>query len=126
MAVTSLEERGRVTLPADYVTGHVALAYAVTVHKAQGVTVDQAVLVVDRATSAEHLYVGLTRGRLANHATVVCEPADTEHPSRQVPTAHDVLAAALGRSSAGALRHRNPPPKSGPARGPPGDSRPAD
>ena len=32
-ALTSLDGRGRVTVPADYLAEHVALAYAVTVHK---------------------------------------------------------------------------------------------
>jgi ATP-dependent exoDNAse (exonuclease V) alpha subunit len=33
----------------------VTLAYAITVHKAQGATVDQGVVVIDRSTSAEYL-----------------------------------------------------------------------
>ncbi len=53
MRLRSLDDRGVVTLPGDYVQEHIALAYAVTVHGSQGLTVDQAVLVVDRATTAE-------------------------------------------------------------------------
>jgi ATP-dependent exoDNAse (exonuclease V) alpha subunit len=60
LQLASLEDRGKVTLPAAYVHENVALAYAVTIHKGQGLTVDQGVIVVDRATSAEHLYVGMT------------------------------------------------------------------
>jgi conjugative relaxase-like TrwC/TraI family protein len=97
--LASLQRRGKVTLPADYVHDHVALAYAVTVHKAQGVTVDDAVLVVDRATAAEHLYVGMTRGRHNNLACVVTEPAGDEHQHRQAPTASEVLAIALRKTS---------------------------
>ena len=78
---------------------NVVLAYAVTVHKAQGVTVDQAVLVVDRATSAEHLYVGMTRGRHDNQACVVTEPAGDEHTRRESPTAAEVLTGALRKTS---------------------------
>jgi ATP-dependent exoDNAse (exonuclease V) alpha subunit len=77
----------------------VTLAYAVTVHKAQGVTVDQGVLVVDRSTSAEHLYVGMTRGRHHNLACVNIEPAGDEHQHREPRTVSHVLAAALRRSS---------------------------
>ena len=56
----------RVALPADYVNQDASLAYALTVHKAQGVTVDRAVLIADEATTAETLYVGMTRGRHHN------------------------------------------------------------
>ena len=96
----NLHGRGTVTLPGSYVQEHVALAYAVTVHRSQGLTVDQAVLVVDRATSAEHLYVGMTRGRRHNLACVVTEPAGDEHTRRRAPTPGEVLTNALRRTSA--------------------------
>ncbi len=38
LTVTGREHRGRVTLPADYVTEHVELGYAATIHRAQGMT----------------------------------------------------------------------------------------
>jgi hypothetical protein len=57
------------------------------------------VLVVDRATSAEHLYVGMTRGRHHNLACVITEPGGDEHTRRQPPTADQVLAAALRHTS---------------------------
>jgi hypothetical protein len=95
----SLDRRGRVVAPAGYVADNLSLAYAVTVHKGQGLTVDDAILVVDGASAAEHLYVGMTRGRRSNHAFVVCESVDTEHRAGRVPTAYDVLAAALRRSA---------------------------
>jgi conjugative relaxase-like TrwC/TraI family protein len=98
LVLVSLEGRGKVTVPGGYVAENVALAYAVTVHKSQGLTVDEAVLVVDRNTTAEHLYVGLTRGRHHNQAWVVCEPLDDEHRLVEAPGARDVLAAALRRS----------------------------
>jgi conjugative relaxase-like TrwC/TraI family protein len=99
LQLASLDSRGNVTLPRGYVADNVALAYAVTVHKAQGLTVDQAVLVVDRATSAEHLYVGMTRGRHHNQACVVTEAAGDEHQRKEPPTAADVLAGALRKTS---------------------------
>ena len=94
----SLDARGKVALPSEYVRENVSLAYAVTVHKAQGLTTDQAVLVVDKATTAEHLYVGLTRGRQHNLACVACEPSDDGYRRLLAPSASDVLRAALGRS----------------------------
>jgi hypothetical protein len=100
MQLRSLQGRGTVTLPGTYIQEHVSLAYAVTVHRSQGITVDQAVLVVDRAASREHLYVGMTRGRQHNLAYVVTEPTGDEHSRRPVPTAQEVLATALRRTSA--------------------------
>jgi conjugative relaxase-like TrwC/TraI family protein len=100
MAVSHLGNRGRVVLPADYVADHVALAYAVTVHKAEGVTVDRAVLLADSATMAEHLYVGMTRGRHENRACVVTEATGTGHGERPPPGPVDVLTDVLRRSSA--------------------------
>ena len=97
--MSHLAGHGRVVLPADYVNQDVSLAYALTVHKAQGVTVDRAVLVADEATTAEALYVGMTRGRHDNTALVVCDQLDDEHRDTP-PTAADVLTAALGRVSA--------------------------
>jgi conjugative relaxase-like TrwC/TraI family protein len=99
LQLASLQGRGTVTLPGVYVQEHVALAYAVTIHKGQGLTVDQGVLVVDRSTSAEHLYVGMTRGRHHTLACVITEPAGDEHQRRRPPAPGDVLAAALQRSS---------------------------
>jgi conjugative relaxase-like TrwC/TraI family protein len=100
LLLASLDGRGKANVPGDYVRDNMALAYAVTVHKAQGITTDEAVMVVDKATTAEHLYVGLTRGRARNLACAVTEPLDDGHRARRAPTAHDVLAAALGRSGA--------------------------
>ena len=99
ITVSHLAGHGRVVLSADYVDQDVSLAYALTVHKAQGVTVDRAVLVADEATTAEALYVGMTRGRHDNTALVVCDQLDDEHRDTR-PTAADVLTAALGRVSA--------------------------
>jgi conjugative relaxase-like TrwC/TraI family protein len=99
LTVSHLGGHGRVVLPADYVNQDVALAYALTVHKAQGVTVDRAVLVADEATTAEALYVGVTRGRHHNTALVVCDNLDPDHHD-PAPTATEVLTAALHRVSA--------------------------
>jgi ATP-dependent exoDNAse (exonuclease V) alpha subunit len=42
-------------------------AYAMTLHKAQGLTVDHALLYGSQALTREAGYVGLSRGRRANH-----------------------------------------------------------
>ena len=67
-----------VTLPGEYVASHVTLAYASTVHGAQGRTVDAAHCLVDARTDAAGLYVGMTRGRDTNIAYCVTRVADVE------------------------------------------------
>jgi len=91
---------GQVVLPAGYAAEQVALAYAVTVHKAQGVTVDAAVAVVDEHTRAEGLYVAMTRGRSSNVALAVTDNDDPDrhHRPPEPRTALDVLTAAMART----------------------------
>jgi conjugative relaxase-like TrwC/TraI family protein len=101
LLVKDLGGRGRVELPGDYVRDEVALAYAVTIHKAQGLTVDRSILLVDERTSAEGLYVGMTRGRSSNVALVICDDAGAEHGQRGPSRSEtEVVLAAMGRSSA--------------------------
>lgn len=99
LAVSHLDGHGRTILPADYVAERVALAYALTVHKAQGITVDRSLMVIDETTTAEALYVGMTRGRGDNTALVCCDSLDLER--HELPAAPiEVAVAALGRASA--------------------------
>ena len=100
LVVTHLDGRGRVVLPTTYAADHVALAYAVTVHKAEGVTVDRAVLLADGATTGEHLYVGMTGGRHDNRVYVVTDATTTGHGQGVPPTPVEVLADVMRRSSA--------------------------
>ncbi|WP_156515785.1 ATP-dependent DNA helicase, partial [Amycolatopsis regifaucium] len=90
----------RITLPGAYVSEHVALGYASTVHSAQGLTVDTSHAVVTEATGQEALYVGLTRGREGNtaHVTTLAVPDDAPEGAalqavKRSPAA--VLAAAF-------------------------------
>ena len=99
LTVSHIGGHGRTCLPADYVAEHVAHAYALTVHKAQGVTVDRALVVVDDSTTAEALYVGMTRGRHDNTALVSADSLHEEDHDAPAE-AHEVLAAALTRSAA--------------------------
>lgn len=58
----------RYALPAGYIAaGELTVDYASTVNRAQGATVDEAHLIIDERTNAQQLYVGMTRGRQANH-----------------------------------------------------------
>lgn len=58
-------------LPADFVRQHVELAFATTVHGAQGETAPNAHLLVGDSTGASAAYVGMTRGRHRNVAHLV-------------------------------------------------------
>ena len=70
---------GSIVLPAAYVADHVDLGYAVTAHRAQGVTVDTAHVLVEPPTTRENFYVAMTRGKHSNRAYVILDRAD-EHP----------------------------------------------
>ncbi len=67
---------GAIVLPAAYVAGHLDLGYAVTAHRAQGVTTDTAHVLVEPTATRENFYVSMTRGRAANHAYVILDRAD--------------------------------------------------
>ncbi len=63
-------------VPADYATRFVELAYATTVHGAQGETVDRAHVAIGDSTGAASAYVAMTRGRHDNTAHVVAESVE--------------------------------------------------
>jgi ATP-dependent exoDNAse (exonuclease V) alpha subunit len=68
---------GRVrTVPPAYAARFVELAYATTVHGAQGETVDRAHVVIGEHTGAAAAYVAMTRGRDSNTAHLVAEDLD--------------------------------------------------
>ncbi len=64
---------GERTLPPDYVRAHVELAYACTIHGAQGDTPSTAHVVTGEHSSAAATYVAMTRGRDINIAHLVAE-----------------------------------------------------
>jgi conjugative relaxase-like TrwC/TraI family protein len=107
-------ERGRignsesVTLPAAYVAEHVDLGYAVTAHRAQGITVDTAHVVVSSATTRENLYVSMTRGSEANTAYVALDKPDDVHapPEPDEVNARTVLYGVLKHSGAELSAHQ--------------------
>jgi Ti-type conjugative transfer relaxase TraA len=77
------DESGRVTtLPAEYLdAGHVSHGYAITGHKAQGMTIDRAFVLGDEAMYREWGYVALSRGRTENRLYVVAGELDpTDDP----------------------------------------------
>ncbi|MDR1635491.1 MAG: relaxase domain-containing protein [Bifidobacteriaceae bacterium] len=102
---------GTVTLPAAYTAEHLDLGYAVTSHRAQGVTVDTAHVVVTPATTRENLYVAMTRGRDSNRAYVATDRPDQDHTvphpaDPDEPTPRSVLAGVLRNSGAELSAHQ--------------------
>jgi hypothetical protein len=78
--------------------------YALTVHRAQGLTADTAHLVLTPGSSREALYVGMTRGRDTNHAWVSTTPTpgdghDTPALHQKPPHPLDVLKQTLATTS---------------------------
>ena len=70
-------DRGRDReLPAEYATRYVELAYATTVHGAQGETVTAPTSLLGEHTGAASAYVAMTRGRDGNTAHLVAETLD--------------------------------------------------
>lgn len=74
---TPLEADGSATLTTDYVAKHVQLGYALTVHRAQGVTVDSCHAVLSPELSRNSAYVAMTRGRENNMAYVITDDGDS-------------------------------------------------
>ncbi|WP_460808590.1 MobF family relaxase [Nocardioides salsibiostraticola] len=99
---------GGLTLPAAYVAEHVDLGYAVTAHRAQGITVDTSHVVVSGATTRENLYVSMTRGRTSNVAYVALDKPDETHtpPEPFEVTARTVLYGVLQHSGAELSAHQ--------------------
>ncbi|MFC7620684.1 MobF family relaxase [Microlunatus sp. GCM10028923] len=92
---TGVARGGTVLLPAGYVAEHVDLGYAVTAHRAQGITTDTAHVLVDPTTTRENLYVALTRGSRSNTAYVVLDRPDDSHAQRHPGDNPDVTARSV-------------------------------
>ncbi|MEE9298302.1 MAG: hypothetical protein V3V29_04625, partial [Acidimicrobiia bacterium] len=83
--------------------GHLDYGYALTGHKAQGVTVRRCFSVLEGGADREWTYVTMSRGREANILyLVVPEPEDEEcaHLAHRSPEAATVLERIVGRTSA--------------------------
>ncbi len=92
-----------VTLSARHMdNGHVRRAYATTIHKAQGQTVDRALVLGSDLLHREAGYVALSRGRTENRIYLVGrEPREEAHaPEPAPPVPIDALTQSLGVSHA--------------------------
>ena len=97
----------RVTVRADWAERHLDHGYAMTCHKAQGATVDIALLYGTTALTREAGYVALSRGRTANHLYVA---DDTDQRNRGLEPGYlDELAAQLSQRRTQTLATRQLP-----------------
>jgi ATP-dependent exoDNAse (exonuclease V) alpha subunit len=92
-------------LPTEYLDdGHVRHGYAVTIHKAQGITCDHALLLGSDELYRESGYVGLSRGRESNRIYAVSTAPDPEaHIPKHLRNEReplDVLTHALEQTRA--------------------------
>jgi ATP-dependent exoDNAse (exonuclease V) alpha subunit len=92
-----------VTITPEYAAADVVLAYATTIAGAQGRTADCGHVLVTPQTSAQALYVGMTRGRESNIAHVVCDGHDHQELGLGDRSPRDAFAAAMQRDPDGNL-----------------------
>ncbi|HET6793949.1 MAG TPA: hypothetical protein VFH45_05885 [Acidimicrobiales bacterium] len=102
--------RGQVLLPADYVSRHVELGWAVTGYGNQGVTVDHGICILEASTSRAGVYVAMTRGRSTNTAFVpdqtgITDPAEVLAGVIRRP--HNGLTAHAARDRISASHHHS-------------------
>lgn len=86
---------GIVALPPSYVAEHVDLGYAITAHRAQGITTDTAHVLVRSGMTRESLYVAMTRGREANTAYVAVDRPEPAHSGPHPGDPFDVSARSV-------------------------------
>lgn len=96
LSVSHLSHGGTIRLPVEYVSEHVHLGYALTTHRAQGMTKDAGIPILDASTTRENAYVAATRGRDENVLFVAVD----EGQDRDT-----VLAAIAGNHSQDSSAH---------------------
>jgi conjugative relaxase-like TrwC/TraI family protein len=105
----------RLTVPAAWAADRLDHAYAMTCHRAQGITVDTALLYGTAALSREAAYVAMSRGREANYVYATheelrgydeCGLDEHDHDSEQATLlAAQALGDAVHRSRRQRLAH---------------------
>jgi ATP-dependent exoDNAse (exonuclease V) alpha subunit len=92
-------------VPAEYLrNGHVDHAYAMTIHKAQGTTVQHTLVLADDALHRQGAYTALSRGRISNDIYIPEDSTPAEHlephGTHDGDAPSDALLRALGRDAA--------------------------
>jgi hypothetical protein len=97
------DHSGSIRLPDAYVAHHVKLAYATTIARAQGRTVETAHVLVVGILTREALYAAASRARNRSHLYVQTEHdlgIDAERPPAPALEAHDVVRGMLTHPAA--------------------------
>ncbi|MEV0773557.1 MobF family relaxase [Nocardia salmonicida] len=97
---TGIGHGGQVALAPRYIRDHTELGYASTVHRAQGMTVDRAHLLMNTTLGRALAYVGLTRGKALNAiyvATDMVPDPDLDRIPDEPAEAKDVFLRVLAR-----------------------------
>jgi conjugative relaxase-like TrwC/TraI family protein len=105
IAARRIGDDARTVFEGDYLNEHVHLGYAVTVHAAQGTTVDACHSVVSTTVDHAKAYVALTRGRATNNLYLydkIAGEGDHEH-AQPTPGVH-VARRGDSHEAAAALR----------------------
>jgi conjugative relaxase-like TrwC/TraI family protein len=92
----------RIQLSSDYAAKNLTTGYAVTVHKAQGATVDHGLLYGQSAIDSELAYVALSRGKASNKIFLSAgpEPYRIEDRNARMEKVHNQLQTMVQRSGA--------------------------
>jgi conjugative relaxase-like TrwC/TraI family protein len=103
--IEAVDHSGRaVRIPYSYAeAGYLTWAYAMTVHKAQGATVDQAFLLADDSLGRERIYSGLSRGVDANGLYLAVPENEDHHGVRKAGDLIERLRQTINRSDAKTL-----------------------
>ncbi|MDP1794342.1 MAG: MobF family relaxase, partial [Acidimicrobiales bacterium] len=97
------QDGSEIAVPADYIAdGHLTHAYAISIHKAQGMTCDVSYVLGDDQLYLEAGYTALSRGRHRNELYIVSSN-DNEHDCDSTETRATDIVAALNRSCAQSL-----------------------
>ena len=108
LTVRHQDSGNEVVLPGEYVRDNCELGYASTVHRSQGMTVDEAMLVTTPQMDRQGFYVGMTRGKRLNRAYVADDflPDLDEHTDQlQAPSARDVLERIINHDGRAVTAH---------------------
>lgn len=105
LRVKHSQHGNELTLPAEYAAAHVQLAYAATVHRVQGMTVDTSHSLLDAGSSdRQALYTAATRGRQGNRLYLVAErdpgTGETHDPAPAADDAETGLRRIIARDGA--------------------------
>jgi hypothetical protein len=104
IAARGLSDGARAVFDGDYVREYISYGYAVTVHAAQGVTVDTTHAVLGENATRAMLYVAMTRGRDSNGAYLYETVAESSEYGDGQPDGVHAVHRGSSRAAANVMR----------------------